>query len=167
MFLVQIERWNSIPLLPVWTWDWKHAALPVVRLHGVGGEGLRAVLAGDEPLGAGVGLVCAKAVARDPAAALVLAVDGLEAAGGAVLLHGGPGELALAVGAGDGSAGARGQQVVLHHEAGDLGAAHAGTPGAGHGVALAGVQVGLELAQWTLPLASVTLQIKIQRSFMI
>ena len=87
--------------------------------------------------------------------ALLLAVDGLEAAPDGVVLDDGPGELLLAVAAGDEPLAAGVEHVVFHHDAGDLGPTGVQ---AGDRVFLTGVQVRLQLAQLTGPLAAVSLQ---------
>ena len=83
---------------PVGADDGESPAGGVVGLQGVGGEAPEAVGAVYQPLGAGVDHVSPQPVPLDLQAALVLAVDRLEPAGGGVVVQGGPGEVLLAVG---------------------------------------------------------------------
>ena len=82
---------------PVGADDGESPAGGVVGLQGVGGEAPDAVGAVYQPLGAGVDHVSPQPVPLDLQAALVLAVDRLEPAGGGVVVQGGPGEVLLAV----------------------------------------------------------------------
>ncbi len=92
-------------------------------MHGVGGEVPGAIGAGDQPLRAGVDLVRFEPVPLDFLAALVLAINGFEPAGGPVVVYHGAGEVLLAVGAGDQPLAAGVEHVILHQGSGDFGSA--------------------------------------------
>ena len=121
------------------------------------GEAPLAVLAAHHPLAAGVDAVRLEAVPGDARAALVVAVDRLEAAARRVVVDGGAGEVPPAVLARHQAALAREEHVVLHHEARDLGAAGVG---ARHRVLLARVEVRLQLVQRAGPRAALVLKSK-------
>lgn len=139
----------------VWAGHGEHKALLVMVLEGVRRETARAVRTADHPLGARVHLVGLEPVPLDLLAALVLAVDWLEAALHLVFLDGGASEVLLAVGAGDETFGARVQHVVFHHHAGDLGSA---LVEAADGVLLTRVEVTLQLVELATPLATLVLK---------
>ena len=93
----------------------------------------------------------AKAISLNALAAFVLAVDGLEAARGHVVVDAGAGELALAEGARHEAFLARVQHVIFHHETRDFGAALIQTR---DGVFLTHVQVAFEFVQLPTPFAA-------------
>lgn len=107
-------------------------------LQCVRGKAPLAVLAPDHPLAARVHPVRLEPVPLDARAALVVAVHRLKSAAQLMVVDGRARKVPLAVLAADEALLARVQHVVLHEEAGNLGAARVE---AGDGVLLTGVEV--------------------------